>query len=87
MDNRESEGLVKGDGTECGGLWSGRGLSEGVGVLGSLSRAEAQSLQRVVSADTGGAEEETEAAEDPREPGAPLREGKSALEVGPGQKC
>lgn len=41
----------------------------------------------MVSADTGGAEEETEAAEDPREPGAPLREGKSALEVGPGQKC
>ena len=69
MDNRESEGLVKGDGTERGGLWSGRGLSGGVGVLGSLGRAEAKSLQRVVSADTGGAEEEAEAAEDPRQPG------------------
>ena len=64
-----------------------KGSVRGCRCFGVLSRAEAKSLQRVVSADTGGAEEQAGAAEDPREPGAPLREGQSALEVGPGQKC
>lgn len=46
-----------------------------------------QSLQRLVRADAGVAKEEREAAEDPKETGSPLREGHSALEVGPGQQC
>ena len=46
-DNRESEGLVKGDGTECGGPWSGRGLSEGAGISASRSRAEVPELTEV----------------------------------------
>ena len=46
-DAGESGGLEKGDRTERGGLWSGGGLSEGVGVSGSLSRAEVPELTEV----------------------------------------